>query len=195
MIACSKNRCSTYRRSTNRRPRKNCRSDGQSCRPVRGRSRQGMTLLLVIVCMVVLTTIVGAMVRQLAVSSQQIRVRNRKAQAGWLAESGIQRAAFRMKQDSGYVGETWEVAGSELGHRYDGRVSIEVKRVGNAEANAPNNAAATESESDDSTGQVRVTVTAVYPVESKYRSTVRKQITVSTKLRNPKPDQDTGATS
>jgi len=64
-----------------------------------------MTLLLVIVSMIVLTTIIGAMVRQLAVSNQQIRVRNRRAQAGWLAESAIERAAFRLSQDAEYLGE------------------------------------------------------------------------------------------
>lgn len=157
--------------------------------------RKGLTLLLVIVCLVVLTTIVGAMVRQMAISNRQVRLRERSAQSTWLAESAIQRAAFRLRQDAGYQGETWSIPKSETGFRHDAQVKIEVKPLRDDQDRGVADNSDTDEEDDETvSGPFTISVAATFPVKSDYSSTVRKQITFSKPQTITNEDQDTGAT-
>ena len=122
--------------------------------------RKGATLLLVVLCMVVLTTILAAMFRHLRISTRQIKQRARKTQATLLAESAIERAVYRMQIETDYRQETWTIPAAELGQRFGGTVDIAV------------------GEAKD--GQQLVSVTAAYPASSEFRATVRKSVSVAT---------------
>jgi len=52
-----------------------------------------------------------------------------RVQAGWLADSGIARAAARLADNSDYAGETWEISAERLG----GDAAIVFIRVQNEE--------------------------------------------------------------
>ena len=125
------------------------------------RTRRAATLLLVVISLIVITLIYGAMLRRFAVANSQIKQRARKSQATALAESAIDRAVFALRSDPDYRQETWKVTAEELGGRFAGQVEIEVK----------------ESASVEQT----VSVKAIYPAESDFRVTVRKQISVAFK--------------
>jgi hypothetical protein len=59
------------------------------------------------------------------------------AQAQWLAEAALERAAARLKASPDYKGETWTIAAEELDGRHAGVVRIEVKPAGDDDAAAP----------------------------------------------------------
>jgi hypothetical protein len=50
-----------------------------------------------------------------------------RAQAQWLAESGVQRAAARLRAAADYRGETWEIPADLLGSGHPAAVTIEVR--------------------------------------------------------------------
>lgn len=122
--------------------------------------RQGAVLLLVFVCLIVLSTILGGMFQHLTISNRQIKQRNRKSQASLIAESAIGRAVASLRKDPSYRKETWRIDASELGNRYAANVDINV------------------SLDDDPMKQV-ITVEATYPVESDFRVMVRKSVIVA----------------
>ena len=50
-----------------------------------------------------------------------------RQQAGWLAQSGLERAAARLARQRSFSGETWVLPAAALGGRQGGRVTIEVQ--------------------------------------------------------------------
>jgi hypothetical protein len=50
-------------------------------------------------------------------------------QAGWLAESGLERAAQRLAAKSDFAGETWSIPAQLLGGSYAAAVRIRVEAV------------------------------------------------------------------
>lgn len=97
------------------------------------RARSGISILLVIICLIVITTIVGAMLRNLVLVNRQAKQQMHASQAAWLADSGLERAVFFLRQDSDYRGETW-IAGDELFGTKTGHVEIEVDADPNGES-------------------------------------------------------------
>ena len=45
----------------------------------------------------------------------QVRAQERRIQAEWLAQAGLDRALFRLAASAGYTGETWQIAAADLG--------------------------------------------------------------------------------
>jgi len=132
----------------------------------RRRARSAATLLLVVISLIVITLIYGAMLRRLAIGNRQIKQRARKSQATVLADSAIERAVFALRSDSDYRQETWKVSAEELGGRFAAQVEIEVTE-------------SKEDRDDDSNDAKTVSVKAVYPAESDFRVTVRKQVSIA----------------
>ena len=62
--------------------------------------QSGVAMLLVILCMIIITTMIGAMLRHLTLANQQMKQRMHQIQATWLAESGVERAVFAIQQDA-----------------------------------------------------------------------------------------------
>ncbi len=87
------------------------RHDRNAPRPV---PRKGLTVVAVIVCLVVLLMLAGVLLKVAATRRLVARELERKAQADWLAESGIGRALGRLAVDQAYKGETWNLTAADL---------------------------------------------------------------------------------
>ena len=71
--------------------------------------------------------------RNMVLVNRQSKQQMRASQAAWLAESGLERAVFFLRQDSDYRGETWTV-GDELFGTQTGHVEIQMDEDPNDDA-------------------------------------------------------------
>jgi hypothetical protein len=88
-----------------------------------------MVLLVTIVCVAVGTAVMFAIVKQALLSRRQADLEQYRAQALWLAESGMDRASARLAADPDYQGEEWLLPAGDLGGRDAGRVNIRVQPI------------------------------------------------------------------
>ena len=91
--------------------------------------RRGMVLIAVMACLAVVTLLCGVLLKLTLSEQRQARVQERRLQAEWLAESGIERAAAKLRDSPQYTGETWEPAAVELAPGTSGTITIEVELV------------------------------------------------------------------
>jgi type II secretory pathway component PulK len=118
---------------------------------IRQNSRRGAVLLAVLVCLIVITIVCGTLLKQGLAARGQLQAEERRLQARWLAESGLERAAARLESDITYPGETWKPSPDSLGGSWPGQVTISVSRV------------------EDHPNQRLVQVQADYPSGATYR--------------------------
>lgn len=59
----------------------------------------------------------------------EVGLRERRSQAEWLAESGLDRAMARLAASTDYPGETWNLSAEEFGGRGTATVDIRVEKV------------------------------------------------------------------
>jgi Tfp pilus assembly protein PilV len=127
--------------------------------------RRGMTVVAVLVCLLVLMILGAALLRIALVERESNRAAERRLQADWLVESGLERASARLAADPRYPGENWQVSAADLGlaepgesgaaagaTRAAGVVSILVDRAAK------------------DTGRLRVRVQADYPRDGPFRT-------------------------
>jgi hypothetical protein len=69
----------------------------------------------VLVCLLVITLISGALVKQGVAYRDRVRDQERRLQAELLADSGVDRAFARLAAKPDYAGETWEIGAEALG--------------------------------------------------------------------------------
>lgn len=134
----------------------------------RGRAapRRGAVLMIVIVCVVVAAAICGLLLRMAVLGRSSADAQHRRAQAQWLAESGIERAVARLAQDPRYSGETWTLAPEELPRGGLVRIVIQPP-LDHAAKGAP-------------AGRRLVRVEAQYPNDPTYSCRCTKEIAVQT---------------
>ena len=135
---------------------------------------RGMTVVAVLVCLIILTMISGVVLKVSVARRELARSQERRLQAEWLAESGVERAIARLALDRDYTGETWSLPARELGrteHAPTGtspatadapaaRITIKVERVPAA------------------SNRRRVHVQADYPLDAPGRSRHSKEIMI-----------------
>ena len=90
---------------------------------------RGAVLIVAIVCMAVATVIFASLLRLAVAERRAVRAEAWRVQASWLAESAIERAAYRLAADADYAGETWQIPADALGGEDDAVVKIEVRPV------------------------------------------------------------------
>ena len=133
-------------------------------RPLRrlapARRRSGMVLIAALVCLLILTGMIGTMLQTSLRARRQLRTERELIQCKLLLQAGMDRAAFRLSSDSEYAGETWEVPAEALAGSGEGQVTIEASR-----------------ESDDEPWSVRVV--AEYPLGSEHSIRRSKTITIT----------------
>ena len=93
------------------------------------RHNRGAALITVLVGMAVATTIFLAVLRLIAVQRQSVDLQFRQIQAGWLAESALQRASARLSAEANYRGETWNISPQDIGGRDGAAIAIRVENV------------------------------------------------------------------
>jgi Tfp pilus assembly protein PilX len=86
-------------------------------------------LILALLCLAVLAVVQGSLLKSLVAQRRMLREQAHRHQARWLAEAGVERAAWRLRADTAYRGETWELTAEELGSEYAGAIEIEVENV------------------------------------------------------------------
>lgn len=98
----------------------------------RGRTnpkRSGVALIVLLLGMAVAAAIFLSVLKLVAVERQSVELQQRRAQAEWLAESAIERAAAKLAADEKYNGETWAIPAKELGGRDGGIVAIRIDEI------------------------------------------------------------------
>ena len=92
-------------------------------------NRRGVALLTAIVCLAVIAAICGSLIRVVYAQRQRTRLEERKLQAEWLAEAGLERAAAKLINSQDYSGEIWQIAAAEFAGRGGGSVKISVEKI------------------------------------------------------------------
>ncbi len=90
------------------------------------RPRRGVIAVMMLACLLVAALMGAAIVTQSLMARRLAADEERRLQADWLAESGLERAAVRLAADPSYAGETWAIGPEVLGGRYPGEVVIAV---------------------------------------------------------------------
>jgi Tfp pilus assembly protein PilX len=125
------------------------------------RPRRGMLAIAVLICLIVLTMVAGALLRVGAAQRDEVRAEERRLQAEWLAEAGLQRALARLDADPEYTGETWNIEARELGAADSAIVTIAIERQ------------------PDDTKSRTIRVRADYPRDPPNRARCTRQLTAS----------------
>ncbi len=123
-------------------------------------NRRGALLLIVLVCLLLAMMIGGSLLKLALTQRQQIQREELRLQSAWLAESAIDRAASRIRQNPEYAGEQWDLPAEAFGRQHRGSVRIEIK----AAPGLPS--------------RRYVTVVADYPSGTDQRARVRKRVAV-----------------
>ena len=132
----------------------------------KSRERRGVAVIVVLVCLAVVMALVVSWVKTAVLERRQLRALEDQAQAVWLAESGIERAAWQLLVNPAYAGETWQIAAAELGGQRGGVVTIRIDKP------------AAEAESDAAHLRT-VVVTADFPAQSEHRARHSKQLNLT----------------
>ncbi len=74
-----------------------------------------MTAIAVMVCLMIVTLMSGAVLKVSLARRHQVHDRERRLQAEWLVESGVDRALARLSLDRAYTGESWPITERDLG--------------------------------------------------------------------------------
>ncbi len=81
-----------------------------------GRNRRaGLALVIALVALTVIMVLIVGWAQLALVQAREAQVALDRLQAGWLAESAINRAAARLQSEPDYGGETWQIASTEFG--------------------------------------------------------------------------------
>ena len=93
------------------------------------RRRQGTILVVVIGGAMVALVIFTSIVKLAAAGRRMADQRAWQIQATYLAESALERAAWRLGADDGYTGETWNLSADELAGQDGAAVEIQVETI------------------------------------------------------------------
>jgi type II secretory pathway pseudopilin PulG len=130
-----------------------------SMTPTPGRARRsGLVSVAVLIGLIIIAIICAGLLKVALARRAEVGMEERRLQASWLAESGLERASARLAASADYPGETWEIPSEELGGRGVGTVVIRVEPV------------------TDKPDRRKVHVQADYPSGSTLRSRQSKEI-------------------
>lgn len=101
------------------------RRERGGCAPARG----GAALFAALAAAAIASLLVVMVLKAAVARHARLRDEAARLQAGWLAESGMDRAASRLAADAQYRGETWNLTAESLGARDPAKVQIEVARA------------------------------------------------------------------
>lgn len=121
------------------------------------------------ICLLVLGLIAGVLVKLGVAYRDQVRTEERRLQAEWLAEAGVDRALARLAADAGYAGESWEIPADALGLTAPKTSEKGPAAVVAIEVERPN----------DQDGGVIVRARADYPPDPPRRVRVSREVVVS----------------
>jgi Tfp pilus assembly protein PilX len=137
-------------------------------RPASRPPRRGAVLIILIAVFAVVMALAAVWGKRMVGDYRRQRRVEQRAQAEWLAEAGVRRAAARLTIDPEYDGETWNISAQELNQQAGAAVEISVEPLA-ASAAAPE----TTADADTPTNPTyRLTARARYPApEPRVQST------------------------
>jgi hypothetical protein len=106
-----------------RRPR-NCRH---------GR-RHGVILFVALLCLLIVMTILGQMLKTSMQAQRQLHPERDLRQTELLLQAGADRAAYRLAKEKSYSGETWHLPADAVAGTAAGQVTIQVSRGSTAKS-------------------------------------------------------------
>ena len=133
-------------------------TDGRQSRQT---CRAGFVSIAVLIALLVIGLVCAGLLKVALARRTEVVMEERRLQAGWLAESGVDRAVARLAASAAYDGETWEIPAEDLGNRGAATVAIRVERV------------------PDRPDRRKVRVQADYPTGSDLRSRQSREIIVA----------------
>ena len=93
------------------------------------RNRRGAILVVILVCFVVAAAMFVTLGRQSVIQRREAETQLWTAQAQWIAEAALERAAARLAADANYSGETWTISAAELGGSDAAKARIHVEKI------------------------------------------------------------------
>jgi hypothetical protein len=108
-------------------PQKAAASGGRHAERACYFGRRGAAMIVLLAALAVMMIMFLAAVKLALVQRKTIALNAWQVQAGWLADSGVQRAAARLTADASYHGETWNVSPQDINGRDGGTVAIRVE--------------------------------------------------------------------
>ena len=111
----------TVARSFNSAKRRTAKRQHRSSR------RVGAALILVMTCLMIVTSLTFAMVKSTLLSVQRIRLEQAALQADWLLFAGEERANQQLLSDATYLGEQWTVPLPVAGEPVEPPIEIQVQ--------------------------------------------------------------------
>ena len=136
--------------------------------------RRGGGLVVALVTLLVVTSLMGSLLRSLLVEMRQSRHEAADLQAQWLAEAALDRAATRLQSQADYAGETWNVEFSPTVANSGGSTGVVEIHIERGTADQP----------------TRVSVEARYPDDPRRRAKAERvwQISVQKTRNSPASD-------
>jgi hypothetical protein len=95
--------------------------------------RSGLLVVAALVCLLVVTSIVAAMLHSAVRARRALHVERDRRQAELLVEAGADRAVARLASDPEYRGDTWAIDSSFIVNLGDGRVTTSISRSADTE--------------------------------------------------------------
>jgi hypothetical protein len=125
--------------------------------------RRASVLIVILVCFVIAAAMFVMLGHQAVAERRAAEAQLWTAQAQWLAEAAVERAAARLAANAKYAGETWSVPAAEIGGKQGARATIRVEPL----AGRPDSRL--------------LRVEADYPDDPVHRARWTKQITIDLK--------------
>jgi hypothetical protein len=126
-------------------------------------NRRASVLLIILICFVVAAAMFVILAHQVIAERRAAEAQLWTAQAEWIAEAAVERAAARLTADAKYSGETWTIAAAEMGGKQGAHAKIRVEPV----AGRPDSRS--------------LRIEADYPDDPVHRARCTKQITIELK--------------
>jgi len=131
--------------------------------------RHGGGLVVALVTLLVVTSLMGSVVRSLLIELRQRRHEAANLQAQWLAEAAIERATARLRSSADYSGETWNVDLPPSVSSSSSRSGVVEIRVESGNGNDPSS----------------VTIETRYPDDPRHFSHIQRTWTIPAQNKKP----------
>jgi hypothetical protein len=118
-------------------------------------------MIVVVVCLIVSGVLLASLLKTALLQDRLLTIEQYRAQSGWLAEAGLERAAGRLALAPDYAGETWNIEPGYFGGSNSAVVVIRVMKE--------------ETRSSRRT----IVVEAVFPSEDPHQARLTRQATVN----------------
>ena len=97
--------------------------------PHAARRRRGVVLVAALVCLLVVTALLGNLLLGTLRTGRQLHAERDLRQCELLLQAGVDRAALRLAREADYRGETWTLPAAAIAGTGDGLVTVEVNRA------------------------------------------------------------------